>query len=65
MVATLEERETTALLFGWLIKDVSDTPAGKPLNSDARALMMQWLAVSIRWASLKIQSAAMVGPPDL
>jgi hypothetical protein len=41
-----QELETTALFFGWLIKDVSDTPAGKPLTSDARALMMQWLAVA-------------------
>jgi hypothetical protein len=29
-----EELETAALFFGWLIKDVSDTPAGKPLNCD-------------------------------
>jgi hypothetical protein len=41
-----EELETTALFFGWLIKDVSDTPAGGPLTGDARALMMQWLAVT-------------------
>ena len=41
-----EELETAALFFGWLIKDVSGRPAGKPLNGDARALMRQWLAVT-------------------
>ena len=40
-----EELETAALFFGWLIKDVSDRPAGPPANCDSRALMMQWLAV--------------------
>jgi hypothetical protein len=39
------ELETAALFFGWLIKDVSDTPAGAPLNCDAKVLMMQWLSV--------------------
>jgi hypothetical protein len=41
-----EDFETAALFFGWLIKDVSGRPAGTPLNCDARALMMQWLAVT-------------------
>jgi hypothetical protein len=41
-----EEHETAALFFGWLIKDVSDRPARKPLNGDARTLMKQWLAVA-------------------
>ena len=41
-----EELETAALFFGWLIKDVSDRPARKPRNCDARTLMMQWLAVT-------------------
>jgi hypothetical protein len=41
-----EELETAALFFGGLIKDVSDRPARKLLNCDARALMMQWLAVT-------------------
>lgn len=40
-----EEFETAALFFGWLIKDVSNTPAGAPLNCDAKVLMMQWLSV--------------------
>jgi hypothetical protein len=40
-----EELETAALFFGWLIKDVSDRPAGPPANCDSRALLMQWLAV--------------------
>ena len=41
-----EELETAALFFGWLIKEVSDGPARKPLNGDARTLMKQWLAVT-------------------
>jgi hypothetical protein len=41
----VEELETAALFFGWLIKNVSDRPAGTPVNCDARALMMQWLVV--------------------
>jgi hypothetical protein len=40
-----EELETAALFFGWLIKDVSDTPGGAPLNCDAKVRMMQWLSV--------------------
>ena len=40
-----EEFETAALFFGWLIKDVSNAPAGAPLNCDAKVLMMQWLSV--------------------
>ncbi len=40
-----EEFETAALFFGWLIKDVTSRPAGTPVNCDARALVMQWLAV--------------------
>ena len=38
--------ETAALLLGWLIKDVSSKPAGKSMDGDARALMMQWLALT-------------------
>jgi hypothetical protein len=41
-----EELETAALFFGRLIKDVSDRPARKPLNGDARTSMKQWLAVA-------------------
>jgi hypothetical protein len=41
-----EELETAALYFGWLFKDVISKPAGTPVNSDARALMMQWLTVT-------------------
>ena len=40
-----EELETAALYFGWLIKDVISKPAGTPVNCDARARVMQWLAV--------------------
>ena len=39
-----EEHETATLFFGWLIKGVSDRPACKLLNGDARTLMKQWLA---------------------
>jgi len=41
-----EEFESAALFFGWLIKDVSRKAPGKPLNGDARELIMQWLAVT-------------------
>ena len=32
------------MFFGWLIKEVSCRPNGKPMFGEARALMMQWLA---------------------
>jgi hypothetical protein len=34
-----EELETATLFFGWLIKDLSNTPEGEPLNCDASSLL--------------------------
>lgn len=41
-----EEFESAAQFFGWLIKYASRRAPGKPLNGDARELIMQWLAVT-------------------
>jgi PAS domain-containing protein len=39
----LEQFETAALFFGWLIADVSRVSEAKPIVGGARTLMMQWL----------------------
>ena len=41
-----EEFESAALFFGWLIKGVGRKAPGKPVNGDAKELMMEWLAVT-------------------
>ena len=42
----MEELETAALFFGWLIKGLSSGLEGKQLHDDARIMMMRWLPVT-------------------
>lgn len=41
-----EEVETASLFFGSLIQDVTRASPGKPVQGDAKALMMNWLPVT-------------------
>jgi len=41
-----EEFESAELFFDWLIKNVNRRIRGKPLNGEARELIMQWVSVA-------------------